>query len=140
MDISIRFANQEDKTSIFIYEDYLQETRLSQMIQNNEILFASFKGNIVGYLRYQLFWSKLPYLTLIKINLEYQRRGIGKSMLQFLERHLISLGFHKLLSSSTANEQNPQLWHKSVGFIETGFINGLNQNNIGEIFFTKELK
>ena len=64
MDIQIRFASKEDKQLILKFEDYLKEKRLNQILENNEIILAFDKKRNIGYLRYQLFWTKLPIFNL----------------------------------------------------------------------------
>jgi len=44
-----------------------------------------------------------------------------------------------LFSSSQANEPEPQAWHRHVGFEECGFIAGINEGGVGEVFFRKVL-
>ena len=139
MDIQIKFASNEDKQLILKHEDYLKEKRLSQILENNEIILAYDKERNIGYLRYQLFWTKLPYLTLIIVDKEYRKKGVGRSLLLFLEKHLRSLGFNRLLSSSTANESDPQAWHKKVGFKEVGLVDEINIDGVGEKFFLKNI-
>ena len=139
MDIQIKFASNEDKQLILKHEDYLKEKRLSQILENNEIILAYDKERNIGYLRYQLFWTKLPYLTLIIVDKEYRKKGVGRSLLLFLEKHLRSLGFNRLLSSSTANDSDPQAWHKKVGFKEVGLVDEINIDGVGEKFFLKNI-
>ena len=43
------------------------------------------------------------------------------------------------MSSSQADEPEPQTWHRAIGFEECGIISGLNEGGIGEIFFRKKL-
>jgi len=35
------------------------------------------------------------------------------------------------------DEPEPQAWHRHMGFVECGIINGINENGIGEVFFRK---
>ena len=64
---------------------------------------------------------------------------VGRSLLSFLETHLRSLGFNRLLSSSTLNEPDPQAWHKKVGFKEVGLVDEININGVGERFYLKNI-
>jgi ribosomal protein S18 acetylase RimI-like enzyme len=139
MDIQIKFASKEEKQLILRFEDYLKEKRLTQILENNEIILAFDNERNIGYLRYQLFWTKLPYLALIIVDKRYRKKGVGRSLLSFLENHLRLLGFNRLLSSSTSNEPNPQAWHKKVGFREVGQVNEINMNGIGEVFYLKNI-
>jgi len=56
-----------------------------------------------------------------------------------LETHLKNKGHSKLYSSSQVNEEEPQSWHRNIGFIETGIINGINEGGVGEVFFVKNI-
>ena len=69
----------------------------------------------------------------------YRNEGIGQKILAFLEDHLRSIGHDVLYSSSQTNEPEPQAWHRSVGFVESGIIFGINEGGIGEVFFRKSL-
>lgn len=139
MTIQIKFATSDDRNEILKYENYLEEKRLNQILENREILLAYDNEKNIGYLRYQLFWTRLPYVTLIFVNSEYRKKGVGKKLLEYLENHLRKLGYKRLLSSSTANEPNPNEWHQKVGFREVGKVSELNENKIGEIFYLKDL-
>ena len=139
MKTSIRFARPSEVPLAHSFEYDVPLPRLKQMIHNKEIMFAFCRKKPVGYLRFQCFWMRIPYLALILIKPAYRKKGIGRSLLAFLERHLLALGFSKLLSSSTATEPGAQNWHRKVGFTEAGFIAGINSHDIGEVFFIKNL-
>lgn len=69
----------------------------------------------------------------------YRRQGVGKALLQFLESYLRDGGHAALYSSSQADAPDPQAWHRHMGFVECGSINGINDGGGGEIFFRKRL-
>jgi len=60
-------------------------------------------------------------------------------LLHFLEEFLRSKGHSVLFSSSQANEPEPQAWYRHMGFEECGFIAGINEEGVGEVFFRKVL-
>ena len=43
-----------------------------------------------------------------------------------------------VLSSSAADEAEPQAWHRAVGFEECGFVARLNHDEVGEVFFRQD--
>ncbi len=61
-------------------------------------------------------------------------------MIRELEAYLTSQGHSRYYSSSQANEPEPQLWHKRQGFQECGRLYGVNDGEIGELFFVKGLR
>jgi hypothetical protein len=65
---------------------------------------------------------------------------VGRALLKFVEQDPRARGHRTLYSSSQANEIQPQTWHRHVGFEECGFIAGINDGGIDEVFFRKKLQ
>jgi GNAT superfamily N-acetyltransferase len=112
---------------------------IRRKIEWSEILIAEIGGQRAGYLRLEYFWSIIPYIAMIRVREDQRRQGIGRAILAFLEGTLRARGHALLLSSSQANEPEPQAWHRHMGFIECGILAGINDDGVGEIFFRKAL-
>ncbi len=146
-EIVIRFARLDDLD--FAHQDgYICPEILKRKIEGQtalnpdcieDILIAERNGKRVGYVRLEYLWSIVPYIALIRVLPEYQRQGVGKALLGFIETFLRETGHEALYSSSQADEPEPQAWHRHVGFEECGFIAGINEG-IGEVFFRKSLR
>jgi ribosomal protein S18 acetylase RimI-like enzyme len=108
-------------------------------IRQKEIILAEVDGVVVGFLRLEYLWSHIPYIGLIVVDEDFRKKGIGRSILRFLEDYLISKGHDALYSSSQVNEEEPQAWHRHMGFEECGIISGINPKGIGEVFFRKAI-
>jgi len=108
-------------------------------IINDEIIIAELDGQPIGYLRIEYLWSNIPYIGVIFVVDDYRDEGVGSKILIFLEDYLRSRGYDVLYSSSQVNEPEAQAWHRSVGFVESGIISGINEGGIGEVFFRKSL-
>ena len=104
-----------------------------------DIVIAEWNDKRVGYVRFEYLWSIVPYIALIRVLPEYQRQGVGKALLRFIETVLRNAGHDTLYSSSQADEPEPQAWHRYMDFEECGFIAGIN-DGIGEVFFHKNLR
>lgn len=138
MSISIRRAETRDLE--FVSQDgYLRPDLLAQKVEHGEVFLAEVEGTAAGYLRLEFLWSTQPYIALIRVIDPYRRRGVGTAMLSYVQDVLRSSGHSSLLSSSQADEPDPQAWHRQLGFTECGIINGLNEGGVGEIFFRKQL-
>ena len=145
-EVVMRFARVDDLD--FAYQDgYIPAEILKSKIEAQvalnpdrieEIVIAEWNGKRVGYVRLEYLWSIVPYITLIRVLPEYRRQGIGKALLRFIETFLREAGHEALYSSSQADEPEPQAWHRHVGFVECGFIVGINEG-VGEVFFRKNL-
>ncbi|MFX1481626.1 MAG: GNAT family N-acetyltransferase [Promethearchaeota archaeon] len=138
--VIVRFGGPEDLEWCVVEDDYVTEQVIRHKIVQNEIIVAELDGQPIGYLRLEYLWSNIPYIAMIFVLDGYRNEGIGLKILAFLEDYLRSRGHNQLLSSSQANESEPQAWHRSVGFSECGIISGINEDGIGEIFFRKDLK
>lgn len=134
--LAIRFATHADLA--FVQLD-LPLAVAERKLAAHEILVAEIEGELAGFLRLEYLWSNVPYIALIRVVPRYQRQGVGKALLTFLENFLQQHGHTMLYSSSQANEAEPQAWHRHVGFVECGFIAGINEGGVGEVFFRKGL-
>jgi GNAT superfamily N-acetyltransferase len=117
----------------------LPRERLLQKIQRDEILILSVDDEPVGHLWFAFLWSTIPFIDLIYITEDYQKQGLSRILLGYLERYLQARGYNVLYSSSQMDEPEPQAWHRHLGFAECGMIAGLNDGGIGEVFFRKAI-
>jgi N-acetylglutamate synthase-like GNAT family acetyltransferase len=138
--IEVRFANQMDLDEcITLDHPTIPAEVIKRKVEQGEIIVAEKAGQLVGYLRLEYLWSTVPYIALIWVVEDQRQQGIGSAMLRYLENVLREQGHTALYSSSQANEPEPQAWHRHVGFEECGFIAGMNEGGVGEIFFRKDL-
>ena len=138
--IEVRFAHQADLDGcIALDHPAMPAEVIKRKIAQREIIVAEKAGQLVGYLRLEYLWSVVPYIALIWVVEDQRQQGLGNAMLRYLENVLLEQGHTALYSSSQANEPEPQAWHRHVGFEECGFIAGINEGGVGEIFFRKDL-
>ena len=117
----------------------LPRETLERKIEMKQIFLAEAGGKPEGCLRIEYLWSTVPYISVVFVQEAFQRQGVGRALLEFVEDYLRQKGYEILLSSSTVTEPEPQAWHRAVGFRECGLLSGINGNGIGEIFFSKAL-
>ena len=118
----------------------LTNPQIDYKLENNEIIIAKIDGTSVGFIILDYLWSHIPFIAFIWINEENRNKRIGKSLLDFLENYLVSNGQKFLFSSSMEDALDAQKWHLKMGFIDSGIIHAINENDIGEIFYKKALK
>lgn len=138
--VHVRFAELRD-LDFCIKSDFkhIRPAAIKRKIEEKEIIISEVKGKPIGYLRIEYLWLRIPYLGLIVINEGHRRRGVGTAMIKFLESYLIRNEHKVLYSSSQVNEPGPQMWHRRIGFEECGYIAGVNDGGVGEVFFRKIL-
>lgn len=139
--INVRFAGLKD-LEFCVFSDYkhIPKSMLKRRIEERAVILAEVGEKPVGYARLEFIWMKTPYLSNISVNREYRRKGVGTAIVNFLAEQLCRQGHKFLYSSSQANEPEPQMWHRRIGFEECGCIAGINEGGIGEIFFRKRLQ
>lgn len=133
--IVVRFASHDDLGSCFEFDHSDRQDIIENKIDMHEIILAERRGEVIGYLKLEYIWSKLPYISLIFLKPEFRGKGIGSLILNYLVEFLQLNGYSILLSSSQVNEAEPQKWHRKMGFAECGILNGINEEGIGEVFF-----
>jgi GNAT superfamily N-acetyltransferase len=71
----------------------------------------------VGFLLYSILWGNTPLIELIKVKPEFQRNGIGKSLMAAAVQDIKNrIPYEVIISSSeTANDMG-NLFHKHMGF------------------------
>lgn len=136
----IRLARETDVSDCIKFDHVASRSVIRSKIGSKEIVLAQSISGVVGYLRLEYLWSRIPYIGLIIVDEKLRGKGIGREMLRFLETFLRKHGHKLLLSSSQANEPRPQQWHRRIGFEECGVIAGINDGGIGEVFFRKRLR
>jgi len=137
--VNVRFARPDDLEWCVQMDEHVGQAIIQRKIEQGEILLAEIDGKPVGYLRLEYLWSLVPYIALIWVLPEHRRKGVGRAILGYLEEFLREEGYRVLLSSSQANEPQPQAWHRHMGFEECGYLAGINEGGIGEVFFRKHL-
>ena len=139
--IKLRFAESND-LDFCIKMDYkhINEAAMKKRLEEKMIIIAEVDRKPVGYLRMEFLWLKIPYIGLIVVIKAYRKKGVGSAMIKFLVDYLIKNEYNVLYSSSQINEPEPQAWHRKIGFEECGFIAGINEGDIGEVFFRKNLE
>lgn len=120
-------------------KSHFDDKTVLRRIGDQEIFLLTVGDSPVGYLSIEFLWSAVPFINMLWIDEAYRKRGYSRALLGFVEDHLRQREHHILYSSSQANEAEPQAWHRYMGFVECGMINGINEGGIGEIFFRKPL-
>ena len=129
-----RLATIADLTFVS-QEGYLSQALVARKIAQEECFLVEVNDEPVGYLRLEYLWSLVPYIALIHIQEGHQKQGYSRVLLDFVLETLRKNGHTCLYSSSQVDEPVPQAWHRHMGFVEAGVINGINEGGVGEIFF-----
>jgi L-amino acid N-acyltransferase YncA len=95
-------------------------------------------GAIVGYVRWEYFWDRMPYCYTARVLPEHQRRGLGRRLYEAVEGDLRRRGHAFWLSSTEETNERSQRFHESLGFRPIGSLRELDQD-VAELFYRKDL-
>lgn len=104
-----------------------------------EYLVLEDDGQAIGFLRWSLFWGKIPYADMILIEPSSRKRGAGKALYQHWEQAMIGRGAKLLMTSCERNEPKPLQWHQSNGFEIVGEVEFPGLQESKEVFLAKRL-
>lgn len=97
-------------------------------------------GEKVGVIEFKDFWKDMPYLSLIKLQPEYRRKGIGKEALRIFEDEMRKKG-NKAILLSTQVDEEAQHFYRKTGYKECGclILEDTPLSQPMEMFFIKAL-
>lgn len=132
--MKIRFAKVNDLKKCKPFDSRLTQSRISSMVKEKEIVIALQGSKIIGYLRLEFIWLKVPYLSWILVDQDQRRQGIAAEIVAFLASSLRKKGHKYILSSYQDNAPDSKRWHTKLGFKKCGKISTINEDNSTEIF------
>ena len=134
MRFKIRFAKPSDFAKCKAFDSRITASQFSNKAAAKEIVLASAEKTIVGYLRLEFIWLKIPYVSWIFVSEKCRNQGIASSLVKFLKSSLKRKQFKFILSSYQDNAPQSKRWHSNIGFKKCGKIQGINEDKSSEIF------
>lgn len=138
MEIEVRKAEAYDTLPPSVVGK-LPAAVLEGRLRDGAVLLAFLRGQPVGWLVHTLLWARVPFIELLHVEPEQRRLGVAAAMLAALEVQLRAEGRRLLFSSAQDDNPSGLSWHLELGFEESGVLDGINADDIGEVFFRKAL-
>lgn len=139
----IRLATTEDRVGIdkitgeFSNHEYSHSAQyFDDAIATQKIFIALENEKIIGYVTYHILWGNTPFIELLRVTSNYQRKGIGSKMFTALADKLKADGYNTLISSSEKINEIGNEFHKKQGFQPIGELDMIFGK---EIFYLKRL-
>ena len=76
-------------------------------------------GQIVGVLRYNLFWDTVPFCTHLYVEEGHRMRGYGRRLMERWEKDMERQGFDMLMTSTQVDEE-AQHFYRRLGYKDSG--------------------
>lgn len=90
------------------HPDEFWDTRMYE----KRVFIAKHEGKSIGLLVYTIWWGNTPFLELIHIQDNFQRRGIAKKLLKEAILEIQSKAFKTLISSCEVDNKKSYLFHQ----------------------------
>ncbi|MFF3024601.1 GNAT family N-acetyltransferase [Gottfriedia sp. NPDC057948] len=128
--MEIRNAEMNDCESIVILDSQIIESRIREnqikiSIEENRCIVCEMNKRIVGFMIYHKFFFGHLFIDLIIVSPKTRRLGIAKNLMKYAE----VLSKKKLFSSTNKSNSQMQNVFQSLGYIESGFIDNLDEGD-----------
>lgn len=110
--MEIQLAVPGDFRKVRRYDSHIPSPRLADCIENNRVYVLRDGGNIVGVLRYSLFWQAIPFLDLLFLDEAYRGRGHGRSLMAHWEAEMAKEGYSYVMLSTQEDETSKFFYEK----------------------------
>lgn len=136
MKIDLEHAKVEDLDYLDEREDLGRE-KLEKKIEDGEIIVVKDSdGKNIGWLRFNYFWDEIPFMNMLVVEEEHQRKGIGSKLVSFWEREMKENG-HDMVMTSSLSDEDAQHFFRKLGYEDSGLFS--LEDEVPEIIFTKKL-
>ena len=135
--MEIRPATAKDKQKILKYDCHIHPNKVGECIHNGLVNVLCDGDEILGILRYNLFWQSIPFLDLIFINDACRGQGWGTKMMADWERSMKELGYAYVMLS-TQEDETAKFFYEKIGYRRIGAFLPPEQD-ADEIMYLKEL-
>lgn len=117
--VEIRCAREDDREFWYSLDKHLPLQQFYNKIRDKTSYVLLEDNKPVGLLRYNLFWDKFPFCTMLFIEQNYQRKGYGRKLMEHWEKDMKSKGYGMLLTSTQVDE-DAQHFYRKLGYKDCG--------------------
>jgi GNAT superfamily N-acetyltransferase len=119
VDVSTRIATDLDLPFLCDSDRHLSADAQSEVVAWGRVLVAEADGELVGLLRWGLFWDQVPFMNLLWVVPERRGQGIGTTLVGAWEESQRATG-HELVLTSTVSAERSQHLYRRLGYVDSG--------------------
>lgn len=133
----IRYAVPSDLELLAVHDRHIAREELEALLLRKRVLVMFQENQLVGWLRYNLFWDNTPFMNLLYILEGFRGRGLGGLLTGFWEAEMKAQG-HKMVLTSSLSDERGQFFYRKHGYVDCGSL--LLPEEPLEIIFCKNLE
>lgn len=134
--MKIEFASFRDLKGVCEIDASIDSSRMAEKIQRNEVLVSKHEEEMIGLLRFSLFWDITPFINMLIIKEDKRGTGFGSELVLQWESMMRERGFQRVMTSSQSDE-TAQEFYRKLKYKEIGSFEYPGQEP--ELIFLKEL-
>ena len=117
--IEVKKVKLEDKENWFALDSHISEEEFAHKV-SSQTGYVIWKDSVpAGVFRYNMFWDKIPFVTLIYLREEQRANGIGKEVMLFWENEMKAKGYNVVMTSTQVDE-SAQHFYRKIGYKDCG--------------------
>jgi len=98
---------------------HISANELENLIRLGRVSIAESDGNLIGWLRWNLFWDNTPFLNMLYLTEDFRGQGYGREMMQQWESARRLEGYDTVMTS-TASDEYAQHFYQKLGYTSIG--------------------
>lgn len=115
----IRYVQLNDKEFWYSLDGHLPNKEFEKKVRDKQEYILLEDDKPVWLLRFNLFWDNTPFCNMLFVDWNYQRRGFGKTLMEYWEADMKSQGYGVLLTSTQVDEE-AQHFYRKLGYKDCG--------------------
>ena len=115
----IRYIEDQDRTAWNLLDRHLPALEFDEKVRTKQGYVYIKDEEIIGILRYNLFWDNTPFCTMLFIDGKYRGLGYGKQLMEHWEQEMRSKGYGMVMTSTQVNE-DAQYFYRKLGYKDAG--------------------
>ncbi|HEX3930585.1 MAG TPA: GNAT family N-acetyltransferase [Nocardioides sp.] len=119
MSVTTRVADTSDLAFLAGADTHLTPERLADLVAVGRVLVGVVDGDVVGFLRWGLFWDLVPFMNLLWVLPERRGTGVGTALVDAWEGAQHAAG-HDLVLTSTMSHERSQHLYRRLGYVDSG--------------------
>lgn len=136
MSYVIRTALPGDLAALSRRDRHIDPRELETSVRLGRVLVTEERGELAGWLRWNLFWDNTPFMNLLFVLDGRRGRGLGRALTEHWEEQMKRAGYGSVMTSTQSNEY-AQHFYEKLGYAAIGGF--LLPGEPYELIFAKEL-
>lgn len=117
--MDIQIAGMEDIPVLEQYDRHISARELETSVRLGRVYAAKERGELAGWLRWNLFWDNTPFMNLLYVLDGRRDRGYGRRLAEYWEGRMKRAGYESVMTSTQSNEY-AQHFYERLGYAAVG--------------------